>query len=89
MTYYGLLILMLVSCDQEDSNQLYVKNISEFNLAVQNVKPGDEIVLADGVWENAELLFEAKGSEHAPIKLRSETKGAVFLEGHSNLRISL
>ncbi|WKK66440.1 polysaccharide lyase 6 family protein [Lutimonas zeaxanthinifaciens] len=80
--------ILLISCESSDKGSIYVSNLSEFNKAVQTVKPGGEIVMADGIWENVELLFEARGSENAPIRLRSETKGAVFLEGQSNLRIS-
>ncbi len=46
------------------------------------------IVLANGVWKDAELLFEAVGTEEAPITLEAETKGEVIFEGNSNLRIA-
>lgn len=65
-----------------------VTNIDEFNTAVQLAQPGDEIILANGVWKDAELLLEAKGTTDKPILLKAEEKGKVFLEGESNLRIA-
>ena len=65
-----------------------VSNIDEFNAAVKNLKPGDEIILANGAWKDAELLLNANGTLDDPITLTVETKGKVSLEGQSNLRIS-
>lgn len=44
--------------------------------------------MSNGIWEDAELLFEAKGTEEKPIKLTVEEKGKVIFEGASNLRIA-
>lgn len=65
-----------------------VTDIGEFRNAVQNAGPGDIILLANGIWNDAELLFEARGTSEKPIILKAEEKGGVFLEGKSNLRIS-
>ena len=65
-----------------------VNDIGEFHNAVQNAKPGDEILLSNGIWNDAELLFEAQGTEEKPIILKAREKGKVFLEGKSNIRIS-
>lgn len=65
-----------------------VKNIDQFETAVNEAAPGSVIVLANGVWNNAELNFRGKGTEEHPIQLIAQTKGKVFLEGQSNLRIS-
>ncbi len=64
-----------------------VKNISEFKVAVETLQPGDEIVLANGVWTDTELKFYGKGTAEKPIILRVQEKGKVFLEGQSNIRI--
>ncbi|MCL4124448.1 UNVERIFIED_CONTAM: hypothetical protein GTU68_056831 [Idotea baltica] len=65
-----------------------VNSIDEFNDRVSNIQPGDSIVLANGVWKNTELLFEANGTAEKPITLIAEEKGKVILEGESNLRIA-
>lgn len=65
-----------------------VSDVEEFNQAVLKATPGTTIVLANGVWNNAELLFEGKGTATQPIKLAVEEKGKVSLEGQSNLKIA-
>ncbi|WP_246146999.1 polysaccharide lyase 6 family protein [Seonamhaeicola marinus] len=62
--------------------------MSEYTQAVAEAKPGDVIVLANGVWNNTELVFEGKGEEGNPITLTVEEKGRVILEGESNLQIA-
>jgi len=89
--YFSLalvLIFSMASCQTEVKNDLYVNDVEEFNKALKNVEPGAKIVLANGIWKDAELLFEAVGTEDAPITLEAETKGEVTFEGNSNLRIS-
>ncbi|OWW25642.1 alginate lyase [Zobellia sp. OII3] len=65
-----------------------VKNVAEFNEALRTVQPGDSIVLANGIWKDSELLFEAEGTAEKPITLTVEEKGKVTLEGESNLRMA-
>lgn len=64
-----------------------VKTIEEFNEAVQNAQPGDQIVLANGVWEDAELIFTGRGTEEKPIVLTVQEKGKTTLEGQSYLKM--
>ena len=49
-------------------------------------QPGDVLVLADGRWKDAEILFRANGTAEAPITLRAQTPGKVILCGTSSLR---
>lgn len=94
--YLGLIncifiLLLLTGCNTSEkggSNGNIVKDITAFNTAVQNAKPGDRIVLANGVWKDAELVFKGKGTAEEPITLTVEEKGKVTLEGQSNLGIS-
>ena len=53
-----------------------------------NLNPGDTIVLANGVWNDFEILFEAQGSADQPITLRAQDSGKVVLSGRSNLRLA-
>lgn len=82
--YFNGFIYGSVSSDY----QKLVHNIKEFDYAVANAKPGDIIVLANGIWNNTELLFEGKGTVNNPITLTVEEKGKVILSGASNLRIA-
>ncbi len=65
-----------------------VTDLKELNSAIKNCKAGDTIIMANGVWKDIELLFEAKGTAENPITLTVEEKGKVTLEGASNLRIA-
>ncbi|MBL7875287.1 MAG: polysaccharide lyase 6 family protein [Cyclobacteriaceae bacterium] len=87
-TLYAVLALIIFtfSCGQQRNS--VVKNLDELNAAVAIAKPGDKIVMANGVWENVELLFEAHGTEENPIELVAEKEGEVILSGLSNLRIA-
>jgi len=58
-----------------------------YRKALKKLTPGDEIVLANGVWRDFEIVFKGKGQKDAPLTLRSETPGKVILSGQSNLRI--
>ncbi len=81
-----LVTLAFQSCNQSGGET--VKTIEEFNTAMQTATPGDKIVLANGVWENTELLIDANGTAENPIVVTAEEKGKVILTGLSNLRIS-
>ena len=85
--FIGLMISVFSSCNSEEGNIL-VKNIADFNQAIQQLQPGDNLVLANGVWQDVELKFTGHGTEEAPIHLMAETPGRVIISGKSNLRIS-
>ncbi len=82
------LFLFLTASFSFAQESIKVNDIQEFNSAVVNAKPGTTIVLANGVWKNAELLLEGNGAPEAPITLTVEEKGKVSLEGQSYLRLS-
>lgn len=66
-----------------------VTNADEFNTTAKKVKAGDRIVLASGVWQDANLVLrKAQGTAQAPITVTVEEKGKTTLEGHSNIRFS-
>ena len=65
-----------------------VENQKAYKNALNKVQAGDDIVLADGTWNNFEILFKGEGSEQQPITLKAQTKGKVFLTGQSNLRLA-
>ncbi len=61
---------------------------NEFNEAVKNAKPGDIIVMKNGVWNDFEMVFDAQGTKEKPITLTVEEKGKVIISGQSNLRLA-
>lgn len=81
--------LLLVSCGTESEDAaVLVSDQQAFAEAVAAAKPGDTIKLANGTWQDFEILFEGQGEEGNPIRLTAETKGEVILSGASNLRIA-
>lgn len=78
--------LMLSACSAFSEANL-VKDQDAFKEAVENAGPGDVITLANGTWEDFEILFTGQGEEGKPITLTAETKGKVILTGQSNLRL--
>ncbi|MGY5355751.1 chondroitinase-B domain-containing protein [Wenyingzhuangia sp. IMCC45467] len=78
----------MFACQSKESNSVEkVTTIKELHAKIATAKAGDEIVLANGVWKDVEIVFKANGTKENPIVLRAETPGKVFIEGISNLKI--
>jgi poly(beta-D-mannuronate) lyase len=56
--------------------------------AIKQARPGDTIVMADGPWRDARIVFEAQGEPGRPITLRAATPGKVVLCGASRLLLA-
>jgi len=82
-----LLSLGLASCSPTTDGTL-VRNIDEFNSAVEALQPGDKVVLANGIWTDVELELKANGLPDRPIELTAQDPGKVFITGQSNLSFS-
>ena len=67
---------------------LRVSSQDEFEAAVDGLRPGDGIVLANGEWRDFEMLFTGMGTPSQPITLTAESKGEVIITGRSNLRLA-
>lgn len=70
------------------AKSIKVGTITQFNETVKNIAPGDSVILANGAWKDAELVFKGKGEIGKRIYLTAETFGQVTLEGQSCLRLS-
>ena len=89
------MLIATLSCDatkslpieQIEQNKDIVKTVEAFNEAIANASPGDKIHLANGIWSDVELKFEANGTESKPIYIIAEEKGKVFFEGQSNIKM--
>jgi poly(beta-D-mannuronate) lyase len=69
------------------ARDILVADQIEYKAAVKAAKPGDSIVLRDGEWRDAQLVFTGTGTADQPITLTAQTKGKVLLTGASNLRL--
>jgi poly(beta-D-mannuronate) lyase len=70
------------------AKEYLVKTQNEYNKVAAKLKAGDEVVLANGIWSDFEILFKAKGTETLAVTLRAQTPGQVILSGLSNLRLA-
>ena len=70
------------------AKEYLVKTPNEYKEVSVDLNAGDDVVLANGVWRDFEILFKAKGTEKAPVTLRAETPRKVILSGLSNLRLA-
>ena len=83
---FAIALFSLFSCEKNEG--ILVKDLVEFEQAVKSAKPGDQITMADGVWNDVELKFKATGTKEKRITLTAQTPGGVIITGHSNLQIS-
>ncbi|MDB2606597.1 alginate lyase [Zobellia sp.] len=70
-----------------NDKEIYVKNTTELNEAIAKASPGDEIIMANGVWKDVQIKFVGYGTEEKPITLRAETDGKVLISGVSDLKL--
>lgn len=83
-----LAILLFLSLSFSKTFAQLVHNGKELQTALTKAKPGDEIIMVDGVWKDATLTLKANGTAENPIKIRPQTPGGVTISGASNLRLS-
>jgi len=80
--------LLVCSCkDVPVLNSSVTNNNDELLKAISEAKPGDEIVMANGVWKDVQIVMTTSGTADQPITLRAETPGKVLIEGQSNLQL--
>ncbi|MGJ8562544.1 MAG: chondroitinase-B domain-containing protein [Alphaproteobacteria bacterium] len=77
----------LTGCSASAKDYIVVDQAA-YKEAVKKAKPGDVIKLANGTWNDFEIVFTGKGEKNKPIVLTAETKGKVILSGQSNLRLA-
>ena len=64
-----------------------VANAEELKEAIKNAQPGDNIIMANGIWKDVGIVMVNEGTEEKPITLAAEEAGKVFLEGNSYLQL--
>lgn len=67
--------------------ELPVSSAAEILSRSAEAKPGDVLVMRDGIWSNAAIVFNAHGSAGKPITLRAATAGKVVLSGESSVKV--
>ncbi|WP_316767746.1 polysaccharide lyase 6 family protein [Pedobacter frigiditerrae] len=67
------------------SKNYTVKSAAE--LAQLVLKPGDQVMLANGNWKDQQLVFKGKGTSQNPILLKAENALKVNFTGTSSIKI--
>ena len=70
------------------AEEFLVQDQKAYKEIVKDLEPGDVVRLANGKWEDFEILFIGEGQKDNPIRLTAETSGEVILSGQSNLRLA-
>src|SRR5262249_38815251 len=83
-----LVLLALLLCLRTRAMEFFVTNLAAFNATVPLLRPGDMVTLANGTWNNADLVFTGQGTAAKPITLRAQTGGSVWLTGSSRLHLA-
>jgi len=82
-----LIYILFLSNNISIANTIIVKNIDELNKANKGAKPGDIIFLQNGIWDNAVIKLNCKGTKELPITFKAQTAGKVLLTGNSKLKL--
>ncbi|WP_317126546.1 chondroitinase-B domain-containing protein [Aureibaculum marinum] len=84
------IIFVSFGCKKENNSktEVFVTNESELNEAISKAEAGNTIIMANGVWKDIQIKFIGEGTEKAPITLKAQTPGSVFIEGVSNLEMA-
>lgn len=72
----------------EATRTVLVKSPQAFREAVKAAKPGDQIVLENGIWLDFDMVVDARGTAQRPIVVAAQDPGSVILSGQSSLRIA-
>jgi len=64
-----------------------VSSAAEILRVAAEGRPGDVLVMSDGVWQDQAVVFRCQGTAEKPITLRAQTPGQVILAGKSSLTI--
>jgi len=80
-------ILFVLLTNSIYSSTIKVNDINALNDAEKKAKPGDIIILQNGIWNDVKIKLNCIGTEKEPIFFKAETSGKVIITGKSCLKI--
>lgn len=85
----ALLILLLATTGNFQSFATEHTATSQADIAriTAALRPGDNLILADGTWKDQIIVFRGQGTGQKPITLRAATPGKVVFSGKSSLTV--
>ncbi len=81
------LMLSMFAYQATSQSNILAHNSVELQEAISKAKPGDNIIMANGIWKDIQIKFYGKGTKEKPIILKAETAGKVSIEGASDLKL--
>ncbi|CAN5738784.1 hypothetical protein BH11BAC3_BH11BAC3_15410 [soil metagenome] len=81
--------LMAATCNAQGrlARNILVHNHRELQSAISKAKPGDSVIMANGIWKDVRIELYGKGTRENSIILKAETAGKVIIEGASDLKL--
>src|SRR5258705_6391554 len=73
--------------NKDGSLQYLIHNEQEFNSISQQIKPGDDILIANGTYKPWTLIINSNGTAFKPITIQAETTGKVIFTGDAEKAI--
>ncbi|TDE44881.1 hypothetical protein E0I26_07000 [Flavobacterium rhamnosiphilum] len=88
LKYLLTVTFCLIFFGNANAIEIKVSNATELTEAISKVKPGDRIIMSNGIWKDTAIEFHANGAIKDSIFLEAETAGKVILSGNSSLKLS-
>lgn len=83
----GLLTCILSFTCMAHAENIPVKNAAELSQANKQAKPGDVIIMQNGIWNDITIGLNCKGTKAKPIYVKAQTPGSVRITGKSKLML--
>src|SRR5688500_15521013 len=83
---YSLPVLIFLAPSHESSPKKYFIT-SAIELEKLQLKPGDTVMLKEGIWKDQKIVLKARGTEKTPVVMMAAVPGKVKLTGSSTLSI--
>lgn len=82
-----LFVSLLLSSFFSMAETIIVENPAVLKATISKAKPGTILLLKDGIWNNAAIQLQGKGTAKAPIIIMPQTPGGVTFSGQSYIQI--
>lgn len=66
---------------------LEVSSIKEIYQILPGLKPGDKLLLTDGIYKDIQLIVKVSGTKEQPISIASKNPGQVFFTGDAKVEL--
>ncbi len=80
-------LLLLVLAAPALAKDIPIGDVAALQTALKSAKAGDNLILREGEWRDAKIVFAIRGTKAEPITLKAATPGKTILTGNSTLRI--